>query len=310
MPCSILVIGRSGQLAYELRRGKWPAGRAADFIERPDVDLARPDAARDFVIAARPGIVVNAAAYTAVDAAESDRDMAFTVNRDAPAALAEACRAIGAPLIHFSTDYVFDGAKKGAWVEDDPIAPLSVYGASKAAGEAAVRNGLDRHVIVRTSWVYSAVGQNFVKTMLRLGGERDRLGIIDDQHGSPTAAADLARAVIAICTALTEGSDDGRTDKYGTFHFCGSGTTSWYGFAREIFAGAAQRGLKTPRLVEPIATEAYPLPAPRPRNSVLDCGKIARVYGLAAPPWEDSLSACLDELAGAQPEPAVTEASR
>jgi dTDP-4-dehydrorhamnose reductase len=305
MNSKIIVIGHSGQVAYELQRGTWPAGIATDFLDRTRVDLARPEAARDTVIAARPDIVVNAAAYTAVDAAESDRDVAFAVNRDGPAALADACREIGAALVHYSTDYVFDGAKDGAYVEDDPINPLSVYGASKAEGEAAIRLRLDRHVIVRTEWVYAPIGRNFVKTMLRLGAERDRLGIVDDQYGSPTAAADIAAATIAVCAALAAGKEDG----FGTFHFTGGGTTTWYGFAREIFAGAAVRGLKTPAIVDPILTEAYPTPAPRPRNSVLDCGKLARVYGVVSPPWQAALSDCLDEIVAAA-EPIPVRAAR
>ncbi len=300
MDGSILIIGRLGQVAHELRRGGWPAGCAVEYLARPEIDLARPGEVRDAIRARRPAIVVNAAAYTAVDAAEADSATAYAVNRDGPAALAEACRETGAALIHYSTDYVFDGAKSGAYVEDDPIRPMSVYGASKAEGEAAIRARLDRHVIIRTSWVYSATGNNFVKTMLRLGGERDRLGIVDDQHGAPTAAADIAAATIAVCAALDAGGGTSG-DGFGTFHFCGGGVTSWYGFAREIFAGAAARGLKTPHFVEPIATEAYPTPAVRPRNSALDCGKIARVYGIACRPWQEALSACLDELILASP---------
>jgi dTDP-4-dehydrorhamnose reductase len=302
MNTSILIIGRIGQVAHELRRGAWPAGFTVSFVERPEIDFSRPAEARGIVVAARPHIVVNAAAYTAVDAAESDRDTAFAVNRDGPAAIAEACREIGAALVHFSTDYVYDGTKTGAYVETDPIHPLSAYGASKAEGDAAIRARLDRHVILRTSWVYSATGHNFVKTMLRLGAERDRLGIVDDQFGGPTAAADIAGATIAVCAALAAEKDDG----FGTFHFTGGGVTTWYGFAREIFAGAAARGRKTPRIVEPIATEAYPTPAIRPRNSALDCGRLTRCYGIAAPPWQASLSACLGELI----EPVVGEARR
>lgn len=300
MNSKILVLGRIGQVGHELARGRWPAGFTVDFVERPQFDLTRPKEARDIVVATRPDIIVNAAAYTAVDAAEANPDIAFAINRDGPAALAEACREIGAALVHYSTDYVYDGRKDGAWVEGDVIAPLSVYGASKAEGDAAIAARLDRHVILRTSWVYSAIGQNFVKTMLRLGAERDRLGIVDDQHGSPTAAADIAAATIAVCTALVAGKDDG----YGVFHFRGGGATTWYGFASEIFRAADARGRKTPRLVEPIATEAYPLPAARPRNSLLDCGKIARVYGITAPRWQDSLAAVLDELVAAPAEAA------
>jgi dTDP-4-dehydrorhamnose reductase len=298
MSKSILVIGRIGQIGYELARGVWPAWAQVDFVERDEVDLARPDTVTRYVAGMRPDIVVNAAAYTAVDQAESEPDMAFAVNRDGPAALADACRGIGAALIHFSTDYVFDGAKPAAYTEDDPVNPRSVYGASKAAGDAAIAERLDRHVILRTSWVYSAIGRNFVKTMLRLGAERDRLGVVDDQHGCPTAAADAAQAVIDIVAALGEG----RPPEFGTFNFCGSGATTWHGFASAIFDGAIRRGLPAPRVVEPIATEAYPTPAARPANSVLDCGKIARAYGIVAPAWQASLARCLDEIARSQPQ--------
>ena len=297
MSSSILVIGRIGQVGHELARARWPAGLSAEFADRDQVDLARADEVRRLVEATRPRLVINAAAFTAVDEAQSKPEAAFAVNRDGPAALADACRSLGAAMIHFSTDYVFDGAKAGAYIEADSVNPLSVYGASKAAGDAAIAERLDRHVILRTSWVYSPVGHNFVKTMLRLGAERDELRIVDDQHGSPTAAAELARAAIHIAAELASG----RADGFGTFNFCGAGTTTWYGFAREIFDGAAERGLKVPRIVRPIATADYPLPAPRPRNSVLDCGKIARMYGLVAAPWQAALSDCLDELIGVAP---------
>jgi dTDP-4-dehydrorhamnose reductase len=298
MSSKVLVVGRSGQLAHELRRATWPGGLAADFRDRAQVDLARPDAARQTILAARPEIVVNAAAYTAVDAAESDRETAFAVNCGGPAALADACSEIGAALVHLSTDYVFDGRKPGAYTEDDPVNPLSVYGASKEAGEAAIRARLDRHVILRTAWLYSPVGHNFVKTMLRLGAERDVLRVVADQRGCPTAAAYLAIAVTHVCAALAAGRDDG----FGTFHFCGDGAVTWHGFATEIFRQAARRGLKTPSLVEPIASEDYPTPAPRPRNSVLDCAKFTRTFGLHIRPWQPALSACLDELVGAVPQ--------
>jgi dTDP-4-dehydrorhamnose reductase len=297
MSSKILVIGRIGQVGHELARAAWPSGLSPVFVERDQVDLAQSGETKRAVLEARPRLVVNAAAFTAVDAAETERDAAFAINRDGPAALAEACREIGAALIHFSTDYVYDGGKPGAYVEDDPIAPLSVYGASKAAGDAAIAERLDRHVILRTSWVYSPVGHNFVKTMLRLGAERDEMRIVDDQHGSPSAAADLARAAIRIAAEL----DSGRADAFGTFHLCGGGETTWYGFAREIFRLAAERGLKTPRAVRPIASNEYPLPAPRPRNSVLDCGKIERAYGIVAEPWQAALSSCLEDLLGPAP---------
>lgn len=302
MSKSILVIGRIGQIGFELARGSWPAWATVDFVEREEVDLAQPDTVRRHVTDARPDFVVNAAAYTAVDQAESESDMAFAINRDGPAALADACRDIGAALVHFSTDYVFDGSKPGPYTEDDPINPLSVYGASKAAGDAAIAERLDRHVILRTSWVYSAIGRNFVKTMLRLGAERDKLGIVADQHGCPSAAADNAQAVIDIVTAIGEG----RPHEFGTFNCCGTGATTWHGFAGAIFDGARRRGLPAPQILEPIATEAYPTPAARPRNSVLDCGKLARAYGIVAPAWRASLGRCLDELVP-QPQPVADE---
>ena len=294
----ILVIGRIGQVGYELARSVWPAGSSVAFVERDELDLACANQVIRYVAAARPSVVVNAGAFTAVDEAESASDAAFAINRDGPAALAEACHEIGAVLIHFSTDYVFDGTKSGAYAEDDPVNPLSIYGASKAAGDAAIRERIERHVILRTSWVYSPVGKNFVKTMLRLGAERDRLAIVDDQIGSPTAAADIARAAITVVGALDKVGAAG----FGTFNFCGSGTTTWYGFARAIFANVAWHGFKVPRAVEAIATEAYPTPALRPRNSALDCGKIRRVYGIVAPKWQDSLAHCLTEIVRAQPQ--------
>ena len=239
------------------------------------------------MIAEKPDLVINAAAYTAVDKAESEPELAFAVNRDGPAALAEACQAIGAPLIHVSTDYVFDGSKRGAYVEEDPVNPASVYGASKEAGESAIRARLPAHVIIRSSWIYAPMGQNFVRTMLRLGRERPELRVVDDQTGSPTAAEELARAVQGAAGALLAGGRD-----YGTFHFAGSGSTSWFGLAEAIFELAEG---PRPRLI-PIPTSGYPTPARRPANSVLDSSKFARLYGVTARPWRDSLARCLRDI--------------
>ena len=293
----ILVVGQTGQVGHELWRAIWPAGIAVEFVPPKTIDLARVEEVKRIVVAARPYIVVNAAAFTAVDDAESAREMAFAVNRDGPAAIADACRQIGAAFIHLSTDYVFDGTKNGAYREEDPINPLSVYGASKAAGETAIRERLEQHVILRTSWVYSAIGRNFVRTMLRLGAERERLGVVEDQHGCPTSAVDVARTVIDIAEALS----NGLLATFGTFHFCGGGATTWYGFAREIFSGAKQRGMKGPSVLSPIATEAYPTPARRPRNSVLDCDRVRQTYGVVARPWREALAECLDEVVRATP---------
>ena len=292
----VIVIGRTGQLALELQKARWPADVQVEFLGRDRVDLARPAEIRKLE-AKRPRLIINAAAFTAVDAAESAREEAFAVNRDGAAELAAVCSKIGAALIHLSTDYVFDGNQSAAYWEEDPVNPLSVYGQSKAAGESAVRDRLDRHVILRTAWVYSSVGRNFVRTMLRLGSERDRLTIVDDQHGCPTYAADLAGAVIDIAAALVLGRSDG----FGTFHFCGKGRTTWYGFAVDIFKAARERGMKTPSVVIPIATEAYPTPARRPRNSVLDCAKIQRTYGIAPRVWQEALGECLDQIRAAAP---------
>jgi dTDP-4-dehydrorhamnose reductase len=234
----------------------------------------------------------------AVGQAKTARETAFAINRDGPAALAEACGDSGASLIHLSTDYVFDGENPAAYTEADPVNPLSVYGASNAAGESAVRQrlALAQHVILRTSWVYSPVGQNFVRTMLRLGAERERLQVVDDQQGCPTSAADIARAIVAVADALL----GGRADGYGTFHFCGGGSTGW------VRAGNLQwrRATRRPGVLAPISSEHYPAAARRPRRSMLDCTKIRDSYGIVARPWVLALGDCLDRLLGAPSIPA------
>jgi dTDP-4-dehydrorhamnose reductase len=286
---TVLVVGETGQLARELARAAWAPGVEVTCAGRDIIDLARPETANAVVAAMKPGVVVNAAAYTAVDKAESDADQAFLVNRDGPAALARAAAAVGAPVIHVSTDYVFDGTKDGAYTEDDPVAPVSVYGRSKEAGERAVREAAERHVILRTAWVYSPFGNNFVKTMLRLGAEREELRVVADQHGCPTAAADIAAAIVRLA-----GADHG----WGTYHYSGAGPTTWHGFAEAIFTGAAARGAKVPARVTAIGTADYPTPAVRPANSVLDCTRIDRVHGIVARNWREALEDCLDALIG------------
>ncbi len=286
----ILVIGRSGQLATGLAEAAWPEGSRVVCRGRDAFDLTDAASVRALVEAERPAVIVNAAAYTAVDRAESEPEAAYGLNRDGPAHLAAAAAAMGVPLIHVSTDYVFDGAKAGPYLEDDPVAPLNVYGASKAAGERAVRAGLEAHVIVRTSWVHARSGGNFVRTMLRLGRERSELAVVEDQIGRPTYAPDLAAALVTVALSLAAGRRDG----FGTFHLSGGGeATSWYGFARAIFTAEAARGGPTPRL-RPIATADYPTPARRPANSVLDTTRIGRVYGIALRPWPAALDAALE----------------
>ncbi|QEX21588.1 NAD(P)-dependent oxidoreductase [Hypericibacter adhaerens] len=291
----ILVAGRSGQIARELARAALPGGFTLECRGRESLDLMDPARTARLVAESGADIVINAAAYTAVDKAESESDLAFRLNRDGAAALAEGAAARGAALLHISTDYVFDGTKPTPYDEEDPVNPISVYGASKEAGERAVRERIDRHVILRTAWVYSPFGEgSFVRTMMRLGAERPELRIIDDQHGSPTAATDVAQALVAVAAALIAGKADG----YGTFHFCNAGSTTRFGQAEAIFAWLARRGRTVPR-VTPIPSSAYPMPARRPANSVLDCGRIGRVYGILPRDWHEALEECMAEIVAA-----------
>lgn len=289
----VLVLGAAGQVGAELMRGAWPSGWQVEGRTRRDADLARPDRLGAVIGDARPDLVVNAGAYTAVDRAESDPDAAFAVNGTAPGIVGEAARACGAAVIHYSTDYVFDGERDGARTEDDPVSPLGVYGASKEAGERALRAALDRHVILRTSWVFGALGANFVRTMWRLGGERPEVRVVADQRGCPTPAAAIAAATIAMARRIAGGGGH-----WGTFHFAGAPATSWAGFAEAVFAEMERRTGRRPSLV-PIATADYPTPARRPANSVLDCGRIAAAYGIVAPDWQAALSVVLDETTAA-----------
>ena len=242
----------------------------------------------------RPALVLNAAAYTAVDRAEVEREQAFAVNETGPSLIARWCTANRAALIHVSTDYVFDGAKAAAYVEEDATAPLGVYGESKLAGEVAVRGALERHLILRTSWVFSAYSQNFVKTMLRLAGERDELRVVADQVGRPTAAADLANAMLTLAERLAQGAEL----DWGTYHFAGAGSTSWHGFAEAIVEEQAPLTGKKPR-VTPITTADYPTPARRPQSSVLDTSRFERTFGITPAPWRDGLRTVVRELVSA-----------
>jgi len=289
----VLVTGANGQLGTELGRRPWPHGWEVVALDRTALDLADPGAIAA-VVAERPwAAVINAAAYTAVDKAESDQVAAWTVNALAPAAFAESCARAGVPLIQLSTDYVFPGDKDGAWEVGDPVAPLGVYGASKLGGEFAVRTSGARAAIVRTAWVVAAHGNNFVRTMLRVGAERDSLRVVDDQRGSPTAAADLADALAMITVRL---ADDPNAPT-GTFHFSNAGAVSWAGFAVEIFRQSAARGGRSP-VIELIGTADYPTPARRPANSLLSHAAIADAYGISPRPWRDALSDIMDELMG------------
>jgi dTDP-4-dehydrorhamnose reductase len=288
----ILVLGATGQVGHELRRLAWPPGWDLAAFGRDGADIARRDTVSAVLARQRPDIVVNAAAYTAVDRAELETDKAWLGNCTGPLNLAICCREAAIPLIHLSTDYVFDGGKAGAYVEDDPVKPLGAYGGSKEAGERAVRDTLTQHVIVRTAWVYGAHGSNFVKTMLRLAAERPVLRVVADQVGSPTSAADIAAALCTIVQRIEAGNP-----RWGTYHFAGGGAVSWHGFAEAIFALAAPwRGPPPP--VEAIATADYPTPARRPANSVLDCTRIGEAFGIVPRPWHQALADVVRELYG------------
>ncbi len=289
----ILLIGGSSQVGRELAEVRWPEGFALVALTRAEADLTDRRALAVCVADGAWTAVVNAAAWTAVDAAEDAVAEAFAANALGPAILAEETKRRGIPLIHVSTDYVFDGAKPAPYVEDDPTHPLGVYGASKLAGEEAVRTGNPRHVIVRTSWLYSRFGKNFLKTMLRVAGERDSVGVVDDQHGSPTAVPDLAAALAAITVAPDLG------ERAGVYHFANRGETTWCGLARRIFALSKERGGPSAN-VQAIATADYPTPARRPANSRLSTAKIERVFGIVPRRWEDGLA---DVVASLVPEP-------
>ena len=291
----ILVTGTNGQIDTSLQA---LADTFDDIdllrIGLPEADLSRPQTLRAPVMAAQPEVIVSSAAYTAVDKAESEPDLAQAVNGDGPYALAKLAAELDIPILHLSTDYVFAGDKDGAYVETDPACPASVYGATKLSGEELIRTATPNHVILRTAWVYSPYGNNFVKTMLRMGETRNEVGVVADQRGCPTYAPEIARALLTIARRVH--ADTG-SDLRGVFHLTGQGETTWAGFARAIFDGAAARGGKAIKVNE-IPTSAYPTPARRPANSRLDGAKLKATYDLSLDPWRVSLAACLDQLLG------------
>lgn len=281
----ILVFGKSGQVATELAR-RIPAGDTATFLGRDQADLTDPAQCAAQILQRRPDCVINAAAYTAVDKAETDTETAIRVNGSAPTEMAKACASLGIPFVQISTDYVFDGAGDAPFSTDHPIAPLGAYGRSKAIGEAGVRASGATHAILRTSWVFSAHGANFVKTMLRLSETRDRLTVVADQIGGPTPAGAIAEACLTIAAALA--ADPG---KAGTYHFSGAPDIDWAGFAREIFSKAGRKVE-----VVDIPTSDYPTPARRPANSRLDCSATEATFGIARPDWRQALDDVLCDL--------------
>ena len=291
----VLVAGREGQVARALVARLGAEGHAVTALEPPALDLTDDASVQAALAAAAPALVVNAAAYTAVDRAEDDAALAFAVNRDGAARLAAAAAARGLPFVHFSTDYVFDGRKGTPYLETDAPSPLGVYGRSKEEGERAVLAANPRSVILRTAWVCSPDGGNFVKTMLRLAKERAELRVVADQRGAPTFAADLAEAVAVMAPRLLDAPAGDAA--FGLFHLTGAPHTTWHGFTAEILAQAATRGHPRPRLV-PIGTADYPTRAVRPPDGRLDCGRITRVHGIAPADWRVSLGRCLDALVG------------
>jgi dTDP-4-dehydrorhamnose reductase len=282
----VLVTGAAGQVGSELMRATWPAGWTVLGSNRGDLDITA-DTAEAALDRLAPDIVVNAAAYTAVDLAESAADAAQAANCAGPARLAKYCARHGLPLLHLSTDYVFDGAADRPYRETDAVRPINVYGASKAAGEQAIRAALDRHLILRTSWVFGAAGHNFVKAIRHRVAAGGALRVVADQYGRPTAASDIAHTLVSLAELARSG-----TPPWGTFHFAGAEATSWHGFAQSIVALGEMP--ETP--VTAIATEEYPTPARRPKFTVLDVGKIATTLGIAAPDWRHGLREVVAEL--------------
>jgi dTDP-4-dehydrorhamnose reductase len=293
----LLLLGKGGQVGWELQRSLAPLGElvALDFDSTElNADFSRPEQLAETVLKVRPDVIVNAAAHTAVDKAESEPEFARTLNATAPGVLAREAAALGAWLMHYSTDYVFDGSGSTPWREDSPTGPLSVYGATKLEGEEAIRASGCRHLIFRTSWVYAARGGNFAKTMLKLAKERDKLTVIADQIGAPTGADLLADLTAhALRTALV------RPELAGTYHTVAQGATSWHGYAQHVieFARAAGQPIRVaPDAIEAVPTSAFPTPAKRPHNSRLDTNKLRDAFGLTLPPWQAGVERMLTEV--------------
>ena len=289
----ILVTGKEGQVDTSLQQlGDATPGIEVVRIGLPEIDLSRPETLEAPIRIARPDVIISSAAYTAVDKAESEHGLAYAINGDAPGELARVAAALDIPILHMSTDYVFHGDKDGAYVETDTPGPASIYGLSKLAGEMAVATATANHVILRTAWVFSPFGNNFVKTMLRLGETRDEINVVADQHGCPTYAPEIARALLAVAQRVVADPDPALR---GIFHLTGPGETTWAAFATAIFHDAAARGYRS-ITVNPIPTAAYPTPAKRPANSRLNGAKLFNNYGLKLDTWQESLNNCLDRL--------------
>lgn len=285
----ILVTGTSGQVGYELQRSLQGLGEVI-AVDRAQMDLSKLDQVRDVIRAVKPNLIVNPAAYTAVDKAETEQELAFRINGEAPAVMAQEAKLLGAGVVHYSTDYVFDGTKAGAYVETDPTCPINVYGASKLAGEQAIAAAGVPHLILRTSWVYGARGKNFLLTMLRLAGERDELRVVGDQFGSPTWSRTIADTTAQLLVRLQArgGLMASMAEQGGIVHLTSSGSTSWHGFTEQIVAHASVG--KKPK-VTMIRSEDYPVPARRPQNSVMAGARLAAL-GIHMPSWQTALALC------------------
>ncbi len=293
MTRSLLLFGADGQVGWELRRSLSLLGEVIP-VSRAWVDLRDAQGIRAIANEIRPAALINAAAYTAVDKAESEPNLARAINAQAPAIMAEAARALDIPLVHYSTDYVYDGRKSGAYVEGDAAAPLSVYGVTKLAGDEAVADSGCRHLILRTTWVYAARGHNFIKTILRLAGERDVLRIVADQVGAPTSAELIADVTATALHKMLMGQHEG-----GLYHCAAAGSISWHGYARYIVEQAMAQGRElkaSPEAIEPIPTSDYPVPAARPANSVLDCRRLENDFNLTLPDWRVHVARTIEEL--------------
>ena len=292
----ILLTGASGQVGWELARTLMPLGEVL-AVNRQQADLADLQSLRTVIQTYQPDVIVNPAAYTAVDKAETERELAFLINAEAPGVLAEEAKKLGALLVHYSTDYVFDGAKNTPYSEDDATKPINVYGQSKLAGEQAIQAVSGDYLILRTSWVYASRGNNFLKTILRLASEREELKIVADQIGAPTWARLIAEVTVH---AVRQSMQERQANLFNAniYHLTSSGETSWYGFAQQIVDNIREQGTLTlkNKLIQPILTTDYPLPAQRPANSRISCSRLEQQFGLSLPSWDNALKLCMQEL--------------
>lgn len=288
----ILVTGSNGQLGWELIKLGNEHGFTIKGLDLPEFDITNTDQVEHTISNYNPSLIINAAAYTNVDGAETEQDLAFSINRDAPAHIAKLCSDESIPLIHFSTDYVFDGQKDVPYKEDDPVSPLNVYGQSKLDGEIRIRSRLEEHIIIRTSWLYGTHGNNFVKTMITLGEKKESIQVVNDQFGSPTSTADLSEAILKIASMIQNNDNIA----WGTYHYCGQGITSWHGFSQAIFNIVINFTPLKMKHIEPISSNSFRTDAYRPVFSALDCRNINKYFSIKTKPWRQSLENMINRL--------------